>query len=247
MMEGAFFVGRGELLAWINDLLKLNLTKIEQMASGAVYIQLMDTVYPTSVPMGKVNWMAKHEHEFVNNYKILQQIFDRNSVTKHIEVEKLIKGKYQDNLEFTQWMKRFVDLNGRGGEYNAIERRRGAKTPWDSGDRKAMPAAKPRNPPPKPAPRVTKPAAPAGREDSGKVSELTAQVTELTMATDTLEKERDFYFGKLRAIELFCESYSDSEHPIIQQLLKVLYATDDETVTVNEDGSVTVSPAEPLI
>lgn len=33
-------------------------------------------------------------------------------------------------------MKRYFDLNFRGGEYNAVERRRGAKTPWDAGDRK---------------------------------------------------------------------------------------------------------------
>jgi hypothetical protein len=37
MMEGAFFVSRSELLSWINNLLKINMTKVEQMASGAAY------------------------------------------------------------------------------------------------------------------------------------------------------------------------------------------------------------------
>ena len=72
MMEGAFFVSRGELLSWINNLLSINMTKVEQMASGAAYCQMMDAIFPGTISLSKVNWMAKHPHEFVNNYKVLQ-------------------------------------------------------------------------------------------------------------------------------------------------------------------------------
>jgi RP/EB family microtubule-associated protein len=37
MMEGAFFVPRGELMGWINELLSLNVTKVEQCATGGIY------------------------------------------------------------------------------------------------------------------------------------------------------------------------------------------------------------------
>jgi hypothetical protein len=41
-------------------------------------------------------------------------------------VEKLSKAKYQDNLEFAQWIKKFFDLNHPGpidSSYNPSERR----------------------------------------------------------------------------------------------------------------------------
>lgn len=40
-----------------------------------------------------------------------------------------------------------------------------------------------------------------------------------------LEKERDFYFGKLRDIEVMCQESNDG-NPIIQKILDVLYATE---------------------
>lgn len=40
-------------------------------------------------------------------------------------MEKLAKAKYQDNLEFIQWFKRYFDLNcgDRGNSYDAVEKR----------------------------------------------------------------------------------------------------------------------------
>ena len=50
MMDSAFFVGRKEILDWLNSLLKLSLTKIEQTASGAVACQLVAIIYPGALP-----------------------------------------------------------------------------------------------------------------------------------------------------------------------------------------------------
>ena len=36
---------RTELLAWLNDLLQLNYTKIEQCGTGAAYCQIIDSIY----------------------------------------------------------------------------------------------------------------------------------------------------------------------------------------------------------
>ena len=77
MMDGAFFVGRIELLRWVNDLLAINCQKVEQCANGAVYCQIIDACHGREINMKKVNWMAKVDHEHIPNYKVLQGAFDR--------------------------------------------------------------------------------------------------------------------------------------------------------------------------
>ena len=36
---------RTELLAWLNDLLQINYTKIEQCGTGGAYCQIMDSIF----------------------------------------------------------------------------------------------------------------------------------------------------------------------------------------------------------
>lgn len=42
-----------------------------------------------------------------------------------IQIDRLAQAKYQDNLEFAQWMKRFFDLNckEKGKDYEPLKRR----------------------------------------------------------------------------------------------------------------------------
>jgi microtubule-associated protein, RP/EB family len=96
MMDGAFFVGRKEIIDWINQTLNLNLTKVEQTASGAIACQLLDAMHPgdlpidplisphytDQVPMHKVNWSAKQDFEFIQNYKILQTCFTKLNIDR---------------------------------------------------------------------------------------------------------------------------------------------------------------------
>ena len=111
LMEGAFFVGRKEIVDWINATLEININKVEDTASGAIACQLLDIMHPGEVPMHKVNWAAKQSFEFVANYKILQTCFNKLHIDKFVDVDRLISGKYMDNLEFMQWFKRFFELS----------------------------------------------------------------------------------------------------------------------------------------
>ena len=63
------------------------------------------------VPMHKVNWAAKQDFEFIANYKILQTCFTKLNIERNIDVDRLISGRYMDNLEFMQWYKRFFEMS----------------------------------------------------------------------------------------------------------------------------------------
>merc|ERR1719215_2204048 len=139
-MDGAFFVSRTELLSWANDVFNLSLSKVEQCSNGAGYCQVIDACHTGMVQMRKVNWAARDEHQCIPNFKVLQQAFDKVGIQRHIDVDKLVKGKYQDNLEMLQWIKTYHDRTFQGGDYDAASRRFTADLPeWARGDMERAP------------------------------------------------------------------------------------------------------------
>lgn len=68
----------------------------------------------------------------------------------------------------------------------------------------------------------------------------------MKLQNDTLDKERDFYFGKLRDIEMLLQARNieQSDNVTAQDILKILYASEEEKVTVGGEGLLTiVSPS----
>lgn len=65
-------ISRHDMLNWVNDCLQSNFQKIEDLANGAAYCQFMHMLFPNTVPMKKVKFNTRLEHEFVGNWKILQ-------------------------------------------------------------------------------------------------------------------------------------------------------------------------------
>jgi hypothetical protein len=59
---------------------------------------------------------------------------------------------------------------------------------------------------------------------------------------DTLEKERDFYFGKLRDIEMLMQANPTLQNTLTEQVLKILYASEEEKVQIDDDGNLHIEP-----
>ncbi|CAM8885844.1 unnamed protein product [Rhodiola kirilowii] len=243
IMDSAYFVGRNELLTWINDRLQLKLTKIEEAASGAVQCQLMDMTHPGVVAMHKVNFDAKNEYEMIQNYKVLQEAFTKLNITKHIEVNRLVKGRPLDNLEFLQWLKHYCDhVNGgiMNENYNPVERRskggscRNTKASQQKSP-KSLLASNSQNSGDgiggrrnslggKQSPKAA--GVSEAARSSSEIQALSKEVTDLKVSIDLLEKERDFYFAKLRDIEILCQISELENLPMSIGIKKILYAAD---------------------
>lgn len=52
------------------------------LSSGAAYCQFMDMLFQNSIPLKKVKFGAKLEHEYIHNFKLLQVSFKKVGVDK---------------------------------------------------------------------------------------------------------------------------------------------------------------------
>ncbi|XP_070591051.1 microtubule-associated protein RP/EB family member 3 isoform X1 [Erythrolamprus reginae] len=253
-------LSRHDMLAWVNDSLQLSYTKIEQLCSGAAYCQFMDMLFPGCIHLRKVKFQAKLEHEYIHNFKVLQAAFKKMGVDKIIPVERLVKGKFQDNFEFIQWFKKFFDANYDGKEYNPLLARQGqevvpAPNPGDqifNKLKKPIGTAVPQRTSPTGPKNVPNPARMnitssnilrknpslarnGGSEADTQILELNQQLMDLKLTVDGLEKERDFYFSKLRDIELICQEHESENSPIISGIISILYATEEGFAPPEDD------------
>ncbi|KAI6225072.1 hypothetical protein M3Y99_01379200 [Aphelenchoides fujianensis] len=135
-------VSRQQLLAWVNDTLQSNLTKIEEMSNGAAYCLMTDRLFPGSVPLRKVKWNPRSDMDSIANWKVLQNAWHELGINKPVQVQVLMKGKFQDNFEFLQWFRRFYDNNNAGYEYDPVAARNNEPFPISAASRTSkLPAA----------------------------------------------------------------------------------------------------------
>ena len=292
--------------------------------------------------MSRVNWAAKSSHEYVANYKLLQNAFNKQKIQKHVDVDKLIRGKYQDNLEFCQWLKAFFDqtspmmsggregydpvavrAKGKGGKTVgkgacgggvkkasssassrvAVSRgstggtsRTTATTRTSSNAASTASSSRPtssstssrtqkenkansssssssssasRSLPVNPRKTSVNASSAASSATKSKYEEeirslksenttlkakyatLEHAAAEVEVTLQTVESERDFYFEKLRGIEVMLQVYKEKEDEesgsgnvtkLMDSMFRVMYATMDDNVGVDESGNVSTYP-----
>jgi len=257
MMHEGYFVGRKELTVWIRQHFDPGFQKVEDLANGVVYCQILNSVHQGSIPMAKVKMGAKTEVDFLHNFKLLQSGFNKKKIDRYIEVDKLTKRSFQYNMEFLQYMKCYWDMHAPDSTAtDAVfkEAPQNQPAPAAPGAVRKPPAAAGRGSPPgnaagaggaggrggrkgmgPPALATTSPT-PSAVEGGGKAA-LQEELTELKISVENLERERDFYYSKLREVEVLCQSKEDEKAPFLQEVLAILYKMDeaDEFVAPPEE------------
>ncbi|KAJ3025864.1 UNVERIFIED_CONTAM: hypothetical protein HDU68_006566 [Siphonaria sp. JEL0065] len=298
-----------ELLGWLNDLLQLNYTRIEQCGTGAAFCQIADSIYG-NVPITRVKFNSDTEYDYINNFKILQSVFNKHKIERSVPIDKLVKCRYSDNLEFLQWMKKYWDAFYPGGRYDAAARRAiatkpgSAKAPGTPTSPAGRSPIKPNlagggrdnrtesiyNGPPKlralsfsstdsgssygalhkgstsamatpqqqqsritstanmlksttklnsitsPFPQ-TSPSNLAQQQERC-INDLTRQVNDLKIAANTLERERNFYYLKLRDLEVLVLDKLEINEQVsfLHEIQTILYATEEGFIRPNKNN-----------
>merc|ERR1719233_2773153 len=65
-------------------------------------------LFPGTVPLKRVKYNSKLEHEYITNFKILQASFKKMNVDQIIEVDKLTKQKFKTILNSSSGLRNFL-------------------------------------------------------------------------------------------------------------------------------------------
>ena len=206
----------------------------------------------------------------------MQNVFTKLNIPKVIEVNKLIRGKYQDNLEFLQFLKKFYDQHVQeGGEsYDAVSKRKAAmkeykqqaKTSGTTSINNSTLSVSSTSVQRKPSNlnssinsttssrmnvkniNTTRGGTTSrNQQPEKKIIAPKSTLSMMQLRIENLERERDFYFQKLRDIELYTQAIEDNSSATQEQLTfmrdiqKVLYATDEDFVTADQSDDETMS------
>ncbi|XP_023162309.1 microtubule-associated protein RP/EB family member 1-like [Drosophila hydei] len=232
---------RHEMLTWVNSQLKAEFTKIEELCTGAAYCQFMDMLFPNSVSVKRIKFRANQEHEFVHNFKLLQASFQKKAVHKEIPIERLIKGRFQDNFEFLQWFRKFFNANNKGKAYNALAARDGlpmgfgpssGKGPSQSA-RSVYSAHQVRT-----RTFVSDAHLTYRKEKDIDIADDHIHMQGVLQDLERAEQDRDMYVSKLRDVKVICEENIDENPGVVKKILDIInedaieFPYDDKTFNI---------------
>ncbi|XP_035789523.1 microtubule-associated protein RP/EB family member 1-like [Anopheles albimanus] len=234
-------LSRIELLAWVNRTLLSEFKKVEELCTGAAYCQLMDVLFPGSVPLKRVKYCTNVEHDFLSNLRLFQNALVQLKVNRSVPTDRLAKGRFQDNFEFLQWFKKFYDANYDGKEYDPQAARNNA--PMGYGTPGTLKPSQRANIAGGGRPLHTGIAQKTIRSRSGDsngsavadkqealkatetINALASEIDDLAVKIQGIEMARDYFYQKLSMIEAWMQEHGTKENEeFCEKVFKILSA-----------------------
>lgn len=246
-----------ELLLWLNDLLQFKYSRVEQCGTGVAYCQIMHSIYK-DVPLKKVIFDAKNDYDYSNNFRVLRSAFNMHNINKPFNMEQLAKCRLNDNLELLQWIKKHWDAYYPGGGYDAVaQRREAAPKPkikklevnptniptedYEAHEKgseslhydtyKLVSSSDISRPNSAKLSATSATISATAVDHERKIREMAKQIMDLRCVGDTLERERNFYYLKLRDIEVIVlerfQQPTGDMHGVLKDIQHVLYSTEE--------------------
>ncbi|XP_075166679.1 microtubule-associated protein RP/EB family member 1 isoform X2 [Haematobia irritans] len=238
-------MSRHDMLEWVNTTVHGQHKKIEELCSGVAYCQMMELLFPNCIGLKRIKTTAKLEHEFLYNLKLFQAAFIKLNFDKSVPIDRLMKGKFQDNFEFLQWFKKFFDTHSGGKENLRVPAAQAAainnapKPIRKPTDRQTLGTSKPAAGSKQELLKTPKGTQPHEERQVSPSSIQTLEQTQTQLAEQILnvEHERDTYYKKLAEIEIILNESVQNDIYVewCKRALTILYATDDNPATGGVD------------
>uniref|UniRef100_A0A6G3MI96 Microtubule-associated protein RP/EB family member 2 (Trinotate prediction) n=1 Tax=Henneguya salminicola TaxID=69463 RepID=A0A6G3MI96_HENSL len=204
---GSEKLGRKELLNWINEFTGIRNEKIEELSNGVSYCIAVGLLFKECNAVKRVKSDLKFEYEFISNWKLLQSSFVELKIEKQVPVDKLVKAKFQENLEFLQWFKKFVDVNLNETEGSQLNHSTNILSNSPTKTRLQNVSLD-------------------HAQKNGNLPCINVPVTVMEQNLMIACRERDYYFKKLQELEEILKEDVHKDLSLTKLLLKVLYAED---------------------
>lgn len=251
-------------LSWAGSLLKLELNSLDQLASGAVYCQLLDIIYNGMVPMDRVNWTSDKPADFITNFELLKGLFTKFSINRDFNIEKLVSGDRSELFTLLQWIHIFsFSTRNLGKGYDPTARRFGNEPTFTFVERirsknqetdflllqnagsmkqEQLPLSNKENQlnitSGLGGSNFTQGGVGSGGAPTGfRVMNLEMQVVQKLAHYDSLQKENEFYLNKLKEIDLVLDTFKNGTvEGIIQTIKDIINLPQEKLGFVTDDG-----------
>jgi len=238
--------GRLELLEWVNKLCESDYPRIESLSDGVAYAQILDMLHPRTIPLSRIVFLPRSIEDNAKNLRMVADALNKIKAKKPLDISKLSQGKFAEHMDLVQWMYSYFQKNQSlvKGKYSAYTKRleaykRQKKIPPEKTNFEVVMSEHliPNDPDLETQDSSIHEQRLNQLKDlvSSLEQELTNQVSNYKLLQEDIqqvEEERNFYFQKLRQIEIISES--NPHDPITESLMQIISETPEDFLTVDK-------------